>query len=120
MSTPHFSSTGPSSPFLPLISPMSEATPNTLHDGYSLQASVNTGLPDPPPSFFRRNPPGPPPGAELKQSPGCAGRLTLSLPFRKGGLGGPNFCGAHQQPGVGGGCAPGFFPTPTASFLLGL
>src|SRR5713101_6736295 len=52
MSTPHFSSMGPSLPLSPLIRPMSEATPNTLHDGYSLQASRKTDLSPPPAPLF--------------------------------------------------------------------
>src|SRR5437763_1594000 len=47
MSTPHFFSSSPWRPLRPSISPMSDATPKTLHDGCSLHASVNTGT-----SFF--------------------------------------------------------------------
>src|ERR1700722_16295708 len=43
MSTFHFFSIGPWAPDLLSISPSSEATPNTLHEGYSLHARVKTG-----------------------------------------------------------------------------
>ena len=44
MSTPHFFSTGPSSPFFPLMIPVTSATPKTLHEGYSLHASEKDGI----------------------------------------------------------------------------
>src|SRR3954468_5011333 len=83
MSTPHFFSSAPCLPSSPLISPSSEATPKTLHDGYSLQASLNFGaFPSPPVSFL--SPPGPEVGVPPQPIRARVTRAGATRPHRYG------------------------------------